>query len=206
MIFGKAWSLGALAITAPLALATAAAAADQPPIKIAVIAEAVGDHRPVDPPGRAARRRRHQRQRRRQRPPARDWSSTTITPRRRTPCALSSARHRRTMFSAVVSTFISEVYSGPRALVGAAAHADDDAGRGLQPDQQAGARRLRRSSNTCSRAGCPRRSSPPRSAIASHDIFADRLHMKTAAIMSEDADWTSPLDAAQAEVPAARPG
>jgi branched-chain amino acid transport system substrate-binding protein len=29
---------------------------------------------------------------------------------------------------------------------------------------------------------------------ASHDIFAKGLHMKTAAIMSEDADWTAPLD------------
>jgi len=29
---------------------------------------------------------------------------------------------------------------------------------------------------------------------ASHDIFAVGLHMKTAAIMSEDADWTTPLD------------
>jgi branched-chain amino acid transport system substrate-binding protein len=31
---------------------------------------------------------------------------------------------------------------------------------------------------------------------ASHDILVDTLHMKTAAIMSEDADWTKPLDAA----------
>jgi len=29
---------------------------------------------------------------------------------------------------------------------------------------------------------------------ASHDIFAVGLHMKTAAVMSEDADWTKPLD------------
>ena len=29
---------------------------------------------------------------------------------------------------------------------------------------------------------------------SSHDIFVDMLHMKTAAIMSEDADWTTPLD------------
>ena len=30
---------------------------------------------------------------------------------------------------------------------------------------------------------------------ASHDLFVKDLHMKTAAIMSEDADWTKPLDA-----------
>jgi branched-chain amino acid transport system substrate-binding protein len=29
---------------------------------------------------------------------------------------------------------------------------------------------------------------------ASHDLFVDKLHMKTAAIMREDADWTKPLD------------
>ncbi|MDE2581621.1 MAG: ABC transporter substrate-binding protein [Rhodospirillales bacterium] len=29
---------------------------------------------------------------------------------------------------------------------------------------------------------------------SSHDLFAKDLHMKTAAIMSEDADWTKPLD------------
>lgn len=32
---------------------------------------------------------------------------------------------------------------------------------------------------------------------SSHDILVDMLHMKTAAIMSEDADWTTPLDKAQ---------
>ena len=30
---------------------------------------------------------------------------------------------------------------------------------------------------------------------SAHDLFVDGLHMKTAAIMSEDADWTKPLDA-----------
>jgi branched-chain amino acid transport system substrate-binding protein len=30
---------------------------------------------------------------------------------------------------------------------------------------------------------------------SSHDLFVKMLHMKTAAIMSEDADWTKPLDA-----------
>jgi branched-chain amino acid transport system substrate-binding protein len=34
---------------------------------------------------------------------------------------------------------------------------------------------------------------------SSRDILVGMLHMKTAAIMSEDADWTTPLDAAQAE-------
>lgn len=34
---------------------------------------------------------------------------------------------------------------------------------------------------------------------SSHDILVGMLHMKTAAIVSEDADWTTPLDAAQAE-------
>jgi branched-chain amino acid transport system substrate-binding protein len=34
---------------------------------------------------------------------------------------------------------------------------------------------------------------------SSRDLFVDMLHMKTAAIMSEDADWTAPLDAAQAD-------
>jgi branched-chain amino acid transport system substrate-binding protein len=29
---------------------------------------------------------------------------------------------------------------------------------------------------------------------ASHDLFVEKLHMKTAAIMREDADWTKPLD------------
>jgi branched-chain amino acid transport system substrate-binding protein len=29
---------------------------------------------------------------------------------------------------------------------------------------------------------------------ASHDMFVDKLHMQTAAIVSEDADWTKPLD------------
>jgi branched-chain amino acid transport system substrate-binding protein len=29
---------------------------------------------------------------------------------------------------------------------------------------------------------------------SSHDIFVKMMHMKTAAVMSEDADWTSPLD------------
>ena len=29
---------------------------------------------------------------------------------------------------------------------------------------------------------------------SSHDLLVDKLHMKTAAIMSEDADWTKPLD------------
>jgi branched-chain amino acid transport system substrate-binding protein len=29
---------------------------------------------------------------------------------------------------------------------------------------------------------------------ASHDLLVEKLHMKTAAIMSEDADWTKPLD------------
>ena len=33
---------------------------------------------------------------------------------------------------------------------------------------------------------------------SSRDIFVDMLHMKTAAMMSEDADWTTPLDKAQA--------
>ena len=30
---------------------------------------------------------------------------------------------------------------------------------------------------------------------SAHDLFVEKLHMKTAAIMSEDADWTKPLDA-----------
>jgi len=34
---------------------------------------------------------------------------------------------------------------------------------------------------------------------SSRDLFVDMLHMKTAAMMSEDADWTTPLDAAQAD-------
>jgi branched-chain amino acid transport system substrate-binding protein len=34
---------------------------------------------------------------------------------------------------------------------------------------------------------------------SSRDIFVDMLHMKTATIMSEDADWTTPLDAAEAD-------
>ncbi|HEX5452168.1 MAG TPA: ABC transporter substrate-binding protein [Stellaceae bacterium] len=34
---------------------------------------------------------------------------------------------------------------------------------------------------------------------SSRDILVDMLHMKTAAIMSEDADWTTPLDATQAK-------
>jgi branched-chain amino acid transport system substrate-binding protein len=29
---------------------------------------------------------------------------------------------------------------------------------------------------------------------ASHDLFVEKLHMKTAAVMREDADWTKPLD------------
>jgi branched-chain amino acid transport system substrate-binding protein len=29
---------------------------------------------------------------------------------------------------------------------------------------------------------------------ASHDMFVSKLHMRTAAVMSEDADWTKPLD------------
>lgn len=31
---------------------------------------------------------------------------------------------------------------------------------------------------------------------SAHDLLVDQLHMKTAAIMSENADWTTPLDAA----------
>jgi branched-chain amino acid transport system substrate-binding protein len=34
---------------------------------------------------------------------------------------------------------------------------------------------------------------------SSRDLFVNMLHMKSAAIMSEDADWTAPLDAAQAD-------
>ena len=34
---------------------------------------------------------------------------------------------------------------------------------------------------------------------SARDIFVDMLHMKTAAMMSEDADWTTPLDKAQAQ-------
>ena len=34
---------------------------------------------------------------------------------------------------------------------------------------------------------------------SSKDLFVDKLHMKTAAIMSEDADWTKPLDAGYAK-------
>jgi len=34
---------------------------------------------------------------------------------------------------------------------------------------------------------------------SSHDIFVDMLHMKMAAMVSEDADWTTPLDKTQEE-------
>jgi len=197
MIFGKAWSLGVLAVTTPLALATAAAAADQPPIKIAVIAEesaiigqsislgaklAVAD---INAKGGINGRQLEL--------VVYDDHSSAADAVRAYQRAVQEDH-----VSAVVSTFISEVYLAlepwsarlhmptitPAAasnLITKQVHDDYDRFKyvfeGWLP------------APILAQAVCD----------SSHDTFADMLHMKTAAIMSEDADWTTPLDAAQAD-------
>ena len=199
MKFWQTRCAGILGMAVPLALATitAAVAADQPPIKIAVIAEesailgksitdgarlAVTDiNAKGGVNGRMLELVTYD-----------DHSSAADAVR-----AFQRAVQQDHV-SAVVSTFISEVYLAlepwsarlhmPMITAAAASnlitkqvHDDYDKYKyvfeGWLP------------SPVIAQAVCD----------SSHDLFVGMLHMKTAAIVSEDADWTTPLDATQAE-------